>query len=124
MLAKLALLGSLALGLGTGCAVRTRGAVAYTDPAPSLVYVSPGVSVIADYDYPVFYSDNYYWRYDGGLWYRSSSYRGGWVSSVNVPVSVRRIDRPQAYIRYKGTVTRRGPVVRDHRYRTPPPRRR
>ena len=29
---------------------------------PDLVYVSPGVQVIADYHEPIFYSDGYYWR--------------------------------------------------------------
>lgn len=112
---KLALLASLVVGIGSGCAVRSRGVI-YADPAPSLVYVSPGVSVIADYDQPIFYADNAYWRYDAGLWYRSGSYRGGWVSSRNVPMSVRRIDRPASYIRYNASVGRRsGPTVRDHR---------
>ena len=48
--------------------VRTR---AHVVAQPELVYVSPGVYVIADYHEPVFYSDNYYWRYHGGYWYRS-----------------------------------------------------
>ena len=30
--------------------------------APGMEVVSPGVQVVADYDYPVFYSDGYYWR--------------------------------------------------------------
>src|SRR5262249_12402415 len=75
----------------------------YTAPAPDLVYVSPGVQVIADYDYPVFFTDGVYWRYDGGVWYQSRSYRGGWAVSRNVPVAVRRIDRPGAYVHYHAT---------------------
>jgi len=70
---------------------------------PDLVYVSPGVQVIADYDEPIFYSDNYYWRYNGGVWYRSPSHTRGWVRVSTVPVAVRRIDRPNAYIRYRAT---------------------
>src|SRR5580765_4401630 len=46
---------------------------------PDLVYVAPGVQVIADYNEPIFYSDSFYWRFDGGTWYRSRSYTGGWV---------------------------------------------
>ncbi len=41
------------------------GGVSYG--SPSMEYVSPGVQVIADYDYPVFYSDGYYWRYDNNV---------------------------------------------------------
>jgi hypothetical protein len=113
-----------ALGLATGC--YTQGDVGvgysygYAAPAPSLYYVSPGVSVVAYSDYPVFYSDNYYWRYDNGLWYRSSYYGGGWVAWNNVPYSVRRIDRPHTYARFTpgegwSRTSANGPYVRDHR---------
>ena len=124
-----------ALGLATGC--YTQGDVGvgysygYAAPAPSLYYVSPGVSVVAYSDYPVFYSDNYYWRYDNGLWYRSSYYGGGWVVWNDVPYSVRGIDRPYRYSHYAPTGTAQGGVyVRDHRgynngynntYRAPAP---
>jgi hypothetical protein len=102
---------------------------------PDLVDVGGGVRVIADYDEPVFYTDNYYWRFYGGTWYRSNAYNGGWVVYNDIPYSVRRIDRPHAYVRYRpsGYVPRarrdpsynrgnRGgyrpapqPAVRDHR---------
>jgi hypothetical protein len=92
---------------------------------PDLVDVGGGVRVIADYDEPIFYTDNFYWRFYGGTWYRSSVYNSGWVVYNDVPYSVRRIDRPQAYVRYRpaGYVPRRerryepppGQVVRDHR---------
>lgn len=103
--------------LATGC--YTQGSVGYratatvSAPAPSLVYVSPGVQVVEDYDYPVFYSEGAYWRYDGGVWYRSRVHTGGWVVTRNVPVVVRRIDRPTAYVHFhaKG----RAVVKRDHR---------
>jgi hypothetical protein len=101
----------------------------YAAPAPALVEVSPGVQVIADYDYPVFFSDGFYWRYDGGLWYRSGYWNGGWAVSYNVPVGVRRIDRPSAYAHYRagggwrggGQAYRpaAGPAVRDHRAAAP-----
>ena len=70
--------------------------------SPSMEYVSPGVQVIADYDYPVFYSDGFYWRYDGGLWYRSGYWNRGWGVSYSVPVGVRGINRPEAYAHYRG----------------------
>lgn len=128
----------LACLLAAGC---TGGTVAYRGTAtvntytPDMVYVSPGVSVIADYDEPVFYSDNYYWRYYDGAWYRSNYYTGGWVYA-RPPIAVARINRPTAYVRYRpnGYVARRParvyrdrdrydnrryrddrPVIRDHR---------
>jgi len=114
MFKKIALVTCLALG--AGCAVRAGGTVTYTDPEPELLYVSPGVSVVADYDYPVFYADSYYWRYDGGLWYRSNNYRNGWITVRTPPTTVARIERPHTYVHYRaGAVVRRGPTVRDHR---------
>ena len=80
-----------AAALAAGCAA-TVSADAY---GPDLVTVSPGVQVIADYDEPIFYSDGFYWRYDGGGWYRSTYYTGGWVYA-RPPVAVLRIDRPYA----------------------------
>ena len=105
--------------------------------APPMVEIEPGIQVISDYDQPVFYSDNLYWRYDGGTWYSSRWHDRGWATSYNVPERVRRVDRPQSYVHYRGGARteyrgepRReepyrntGPVVRDHRdegYREPP----
>ena len=53
------------------------------------------------HDYPVFYANNVYWRYDRGYWYRSPTYRGGWAVAYNVPYNVRRIDRPYAYVHHR-----------------------
>ena len=111
----------------------------YTTPSvgysADLVYVAPGVQVIADYDEPIFYSDNFYWRFDGGTWYRSPHYNGGWVHQ-NPPPALLRIDEPRRYVHYRpqGWVAKRGPdrrqpMVRDHRdsppryeqRRNPPP---
>src|SRR5262245_132884 len=90
----------------------------YVASTPELVYVSPGVQVIADYDEPIFYADSVYWRYDGGVWYRSANYRGGWQVSYNVPVAVRRIDRPTAYVHFHGNARVARPMhARDHRHK-------
>jgi hypothetical protein len=70
--------------------------------APGMVAVGPGVSVIADYDYPVFYSEGAYWRWNSGYWYRSGMYNGGWAVAYNVPMGIRGIDRPYAYAHYRG----------------------
>jgi len=121
----------LGLSLGaTGCVVRescypvirtyyTANTHAYYR-APRLVYLSPGVQVVYDYEQPVFYSDGYYWRYDTGYWYRSSYHSYGWVRWDNyaVPRAVVTIDRPNYYVRYRGGVR---PPVRPV-YTPPPPR--
>src|SRR3954468_423894 len=86
----------LAAALAAGCAAT----VATDAYGPDLVTVSPGVQVIADYDEPIFYSDGFYWRYDGGVWYRSTYYTGGWAYA-RPPGALLRIDRPYAYRRYR-----------------------
>jgi len=90
-----------------GCYGETSGTVAYssggayTDGALVEVDSAPGVQVVADYDYPVFYSGGFYYRYDGGHWARSHDYRrGGWEGVRNVPTPVARIDRPERYRHY------------------------
>lgn len=108
----------LATSLFAGCYTETDVGyrATYVAPAPGLVYVSPGVEVIADYDYPVFYSGGAYWRYDGGIWYSSRVHNGGWVRARDVPVAVRGIDRPAGYAHYRAgarATVRSAP--RDHR---------
>jgi len=111
MLSTVVVVGAL---LTAGCASRVR----YT-ATPDLVYVGPGVQVIADYDEPIFYADNVYWRFDGSTWYRSTYYTGGWVYAPPPP-SIRRIERPHEYVHYRpaGWVARRrepAPAERGHR---------
>jgi hypothetical protein len=77
---------------------------------PELVVVSPGVQVVADYDEPIFYSDGLYWRFTGGAWYSSRVHTGGWYVNSRVPMGVRGISRPEAYVHYRA-----GGAVRDHR---------
>src|SRR2546427_4563815 len=67
--------------------------VEYVEPA-AYVYINPNVQVIEDYDYPVFFSGGFYWRQEGGVWYSSSYHDRGWVTTMDVPVYVRTIDRP------------------------------
>ena len=86
LVVALAALGAFAPGIAGPVPTPVLAFVAST---PDLVYVSPGVYVIADYAEPVFYASNYYWRYDGGVWYRSRSYTGGWMLSYDVPIAVR-----------------------------------
>src|SRR5262245_6100052 len=91
-------------GLATGCYVEEPAPVyaSATVGAPAMEVVSPGVQVVvADYDYPVFFTDGFYWRYYGGIWYSSRWYDRGWIVNYNVPYGVRRIDRPYAYAHYR-----------------------
>lgn len=99
LLASLLLSAALAACTGSGS---VRYQAEYT--APELVEVEPGVQVIADYDEPVFYSDNYYWRYNAGIWYRSSDYRRDWVRVERPAPRVARISRPEVYVHYRANV--------------------
>jgi hypothetical protein len=108
-----------------GCAgVAYRGTVAVE--TPDLVYVGPGVQVIADYDEPIFYADGFYWWYFGTTWYRSSYYTGGWIVAsppsvfVNINPHRYRHYRPATYVSHRRPVPShrvQRPVVRDHRRR-------
>ena len=76
---------SISVGLaactGSGSAVyggSVSAGVAY-GAEPPLVEVSPDVWVVEGYDEPVFYTENSYWLYRSGNWYRSSYYDRGWV---------------------------------------------
>ena len=116
-------LGASILAAGCDGTVHTSAYVS----SPDLVEVGPDVEVVADYDYPVFYSGAYYWRYDGGVWYRSHVHDGGWVRASNVPVAVLHVDRPASYAHYRAVDHRTPaprassvPGSRDHR--TPEPR--
>ncbi|HEU0031440.1 MAG TPA: hypothetical protein VFQ53_12465 [Kofleriaceae bacterium] len=118
-----------AAALAGGCygsEVQYRGGVAVTASTPDLVYVQPGVGVIADYDEPIFYADNYYWWFYNGAWYRSNYYTGGWVYVSSPSVRIARIGNPYYYRHYRphNYVVRhrpvpvhriQRPVVRDHR---------
>lgn len=71
------------------------------DGGGDLVEVSPGVEVIADYDEPIFFADDYYWVNRGGVWYSSTWYGGGWARSERVPEHIRGIERPDMYRHYR-----------------------
>ncbi len=97
--------GVLFASVVAGCAgtgeVEYGGGVAVQ--SPDLVEVEPGVQVLADADAPVFYSDGAYWEYRDGMWYRSGYYDRGFARvDVNyVPVRIRSIDNPRAYVHYR-----------------------
>ncbi len=102
--------------------------VEYQEPA-SYVYVNPNVQVIEDYEYPVFFSNNLYWRNEGGVWYSSSYHDRGWITGVETPVYIRSIDRPEHFVHYHADVhaTVGQPGYRYHpttpiHHSAPPPR--
>ena len=87
--------------------------VAQEDEQADLVEVNPGVEVVADYDYPVFYADNWYWWNRGGIWYRSGYYGGGWQRSAWVSPRVTGIRNPGGYAHFRPNgYVRRGSGVR------------
>ncbi len=99
-------------------------AVGVNVATPNMAYVDDGVYVMENYQYPVFYTDGFYWRYWGNRWYRSRYHRGGWafVGTRYLPARVRRIRRPRRYIRYRarpGVRRWRGPTRRNPRARPP-----
>jgi len=110
--------GLLALATTTGCYARGTAGVRASYAAPELVYVSPGVQVVADYDVPVFYSQGFYWRYNSGVWMRSRIHNRGFVRVHTVPVAVRGIRYPHRYVhvRARGHVRQRPARVNRRRY--------
>jgi hypothetical protein len=107
----IALIGASAT-LNLGCAVHARAVsrveaapVVFTEQ-PALVTVEPGVMVVRDSDYPVYFVDNSYWVYRDDVWYRSPSYEGGWiVANVGVvPTTIAHRDH-RLFVRYHGAAT-------------------
>src|SRR5688500_10264289 len=85
---------------------------------PTLVVVEPGIWVVRDYDYAVYYVDDYYWVYRDDRWYRSRTYDRGWVT-VEVSFIPRAIVRRDhhVYVRYRGgpnAQTRKAPREPGH----------
>lgn len=107
---------AMLITLAPGCIVTGTARVRTT--SPDMVMIDDGVYVIEDYDDSVFYSDNYYWRYHGGAWYRSSYHTGGWVVVNTVPGRVRGIHNPHGYVHYHGSGNVRRERVREHRQET------
>ncbi|HRI69161.1 MAG TPA: hypothetical protein PK156_33250 [Polyangium sp.] len=92
-----------------GTYVETESAYVY-DASPTLVAVEPGIWVVSRQPTAVYYVDDYYWTYRDNVWYRSSSYNGGWVSAdvTIVPVTIVHRDSTR-YVYYnppRGVATR------------------
>jgi len=92
--------------LASGCYVSDEaqysgGVAVAADGNADLVEVSPGVEVVADYGLPIFFADDYYWWLDGGIWYQSTWYGGGWARARYVPPHVAGIGHPERYVHYR-----------------------
>ncbi|MCU1283517.1 MAG: hypothetical protein JWM53_7063, partial [bacterium] len=75
---------------------------------PPLAVVEPGVQVVQDSDEEIFFSGGWYWHAGpDGTWYRTHSYRGGWVVAPrrSVPVTIVRMPRGQ-YRHFRGEAWR------------------
>jgi hypothetical protein len=102
MCKALALTLSALLGACAGTATDVEYAGTVTVSSPELVAIGePDVFVVADADQPVFYTDNVYWLYRDGYWYRSPRYDRGWVRWESPPVRLRHISQPTAYVHYR-----------------------
>ncbi|HET9485670.1 MAG TPA: hypothetical protein VFO79_17030, partial [Xanthomonadales bacterium] len=104
MTKRLAFMLAVALGACAGSGSgRVEYAAAVTVRSPQLVAIEhePDVYVLADADEPVFYTDNYYWLYRSGRWYRSHSYDRDWIYVSAPAPRLRSIRQPTAYVRYR-----------------------
>jgi hypothetical protein len=88
-------------GPGGGPVGQVSAGPADPDDNADLVEVSPGVEVIADYDEPIFFADDYYWVNRGGIWYSSTWYGGGWGRPGYVPGHILGIGHPEAFRHYR-----------------------
>ena len=89
---------------------------------PRLVWVPPGLWVLEDYPYAVYYVDGFYWKLVDGIWHRSVYYDVDYVRvDINlVPRTVVGSYRP-THVHYRAPAhSQVRPIVRDHRS---PPRR-
>jgi hypothetical protein len=84
----------------TACAGTATYSASGTYSSPDLVEVEPGIQVVYGYNEPIFYSDNFYWRNNGGRWYRSAYHDHAWVA-YEPPQRVRTIRQPERYRNYR-----------------------
>jgi hypothetical protein len=92
---------AMALAIGAaGCFATAGSRTTVTARTPTFALIEGDLWVIENHDEPVFYTAGFYWRFGGGVWYRSRAYNEGWVTITVVPASIRRIDRPARYARY------------------------
>lgn len=112
VLSAIALFGVTSLA-GAGCMVRASASAVGEAEAPvtyasrpTLVAIGSGVWVVRASAHATYYVDDAYWVYRDGVWYRSSSYSGGWVVvQVNVVPTVIVHRHHETYVNYQGEAT-------------------
>src|SRR5258708_31671553 len=85
---------TLGLATAAGCYTEADVGYGYAAPAPSMVAVegAPGVQVLYDADYPVFFYGGVYYRQYRGVWYTSNYYNPGWGLTYHPPRLFRRVN--------------------------------
>jgi hypothetical protein len=111
LLSAIAIIGTTALS--AGCMVHARASanaeadapVTYAE-RPTLVAVGSGVWVVRASARATYYVNDSYWCYREGVWYRSSTYAGGWavVETTAVPTVIVKFDH-SVYVNYQGSAT-------------------
>jgi hypothetical protein len=93
----------LTAALTTACAGQSEVHYSGDGTRPELVAIedSPEVSVVANADEPIFFTDNTFWLYRSNTWWRSSSHRSGWTRADAPPPKVTRISQPTRYVHYR-----------------------
>ena len=99
---------------GSGCYGSTEVVATASVPGPELVWLGSGVWVVADWPYPVYYYDNFYWRNIDGYWYRSSWIDSGYVRVGIWPRTITRYYRPRRHIYYHAPDRRVRVAPRSH----------
>ena len=122
LICVVALLGATAV-FNIGCVAEARGSatasaeaevdapVVFVEP-PTLVELDADVWVVRDYDYPVYYSGDYYFVYRDNVWYRSRYYDRGWavIEVAAVPTVVVHRDH-HAFVHFHGSANARTRVA-------------
>lgn len=93
----------LTAALSAGCAGQAEVRYSGDDSRPQLVAMddNPEVSVVANADEPMFFTDSTFWLYRDNTWWRSSSHRTGWTRADAPPEKVTRIGQPARYVHYR-----------------------
>jgi len=109
---KLQLFGASAIvfAMSSGCMVHAQGTanaeaeapIVYTS-RPTLVAIGSGVWVVRASARATYFVDGQYWLVRDGVWYRSSTWNGGWVTvqAGLVPVVIVHRDH-SVYVEYQG----------------------
>jgi hypothetical protein len=77
-----------------------------TTPEMVVMDTDASVQVVTNADEPIFFVDNTYYLYRENHWYKSRSHRSGWTRVDDPPEHIRRIDRPLAYVHFRGAADR------------------